>query len=286
MSMMKRDWVIKRVKEAVVEAGSRFRQDQMEAYKRAISQERNRKAKWVLEQILDNARIANDKKIPLCDDTGTPHVILEIGNNAKIPPGFFHWINKGIAEGLSTLPGRPMAVRGLPFERIGQRKGLFKDPAKMISAPVIVRSKKGDKIKITVLLLGGGPEIRARTARIFHERSARKVLTEAAMWVKEEVKNLGCTPTVIGVGIGRTHMEASCMMLEAMSKGDLTRQSECEKRFTKIVNESGVGPLGLGGKATALGSFINIGPLRASGVRIVSVRPACCFEPRRASAVF
>jgi fumarate hydratase subunit alpha len=285
MTMTKRDRVVKQVKEAVVEAGSRFRPDQLEVYKRAISQERNRKAKWVLEQILDNARIANDKKIPLCDDTGTPHVILEIGNKAKIPPGFFHWINEGIAEGLRTLPGRPMAVKGPPLERVGQRKGLFKDPARMVSAPFIVRPRKGDKIRITVLFLGGGPEIRARTARIFHERSAHKVLTEAAMWVKEEVKNLGCTPTVIGVGIGRTHMEASCLMLEAMSKGDLTRQSEWEKQFTKIVNESGVGPLGLGGTTTALGTFINIGPLRASGVRIVAVRPACCVEPRRASAV-
>lgn len=280
---MKRDLIVKKVKEIVIEAGSRFRPDQIKAYEKAIAQESNRKAKWVLEQILENARIADEKKIPLCDDTGSPHVILEIGRKTKVPPGFFHWVIEGIAEGLRALPGRPMAVRGRPLERIGQKKGLFKDPAKMISAPFIVRPKEDEKIRITVLFLGGGPEIRAKTARIFHERSADKVLTEAAIWVKDEVKNLGCTPTVIALGIGRTHMEASSLMLEAMSKGNLNRQSEWEKRFTDMVNESGVGPLGLGGRTTCLGTFINIGPLRASGVRIVSARPCCCFEPRRAS---
>lgn len=283
--MIKQDLVVKRIKEIVVEAGSRFRPDQIQAYEKAISGESNKKARWVLEQILENARIANARKIPLCDDTGSPHVIIEIGEKAKVPPHLFHSIGIGIAEGLRTLPGRPMAAKGGSLERLGQTKGLFKDPGKLIPAPFIVRPTEGEKIQVTVLFLGGGPEIRAKTARIFHERSAEKVLTEAATWVKDEVKNLGCTPTVIAVGVGRTHMEASSLMLEAMSKGNLSRQSEWEKRFTKIVNESGVGPLGLGGKTTALGTFINIGPARASGVRIVSVRPACCLEPRRATTI-
>lgn len=281
--MTKEDRIIEKVRKAVVEAGTHFRPDQIRAYQKAIAREENKQARWVLEQILENARTANQKKIPLCDDTGTPHVILEIGEKAEIPLRFFRLIHEGIAEGLRTLPGRPMAVRGNSLERVGQIRGLYKDPGKMVSAPFITRASSGKKIRFTILFLGGGPEIRTKTAKIFHERSAHKVLMEAASWVKDEVKNLGCTPTVIALGIGRTHMEASSLMLEAMSKGNLDRQSEWEKRFTEIVNESGVGPLGLGGKTTALGTFINIGPLRASGVRIVSARPCCCFEPRRAS---
>ena len=72
-------------------------------------------------------------------------------------------------------------------------------------------------------------------------------------------------------------------MLEAMKEGNLNRQSTWEKRVTEAINATKVGPLGLGGGTTALGTFIKIGPLRASGVRIVSMRPGCCFEPRKAT---
>jgi fumarate hydratase subunit alpha len=79
-------------------------------------------------------------------------------------------------------------------------------------------------------------------------------------------------------------VEASALMLEAMKLGNLNRQNYWERKVTEMVNSTGVGPLGLGGDTTALGTFIKVGSLRASGVRIVSVRPCCCFEPRRATA--
>ena len=72
-------------------------------------------------------------------------------------------------------------------------------------------------------------------------------------------------------------------MMEAMAKGDFCVQSVFEKRITEKVNEANVGPLGLGGKHSVLATFAKIGPQRASGVRIVALRPCCCFEPRRAS---
>ena len=72
-------------------------------------------------------------------------------------------------------------------------------------------------------------------------------------------------------------------MMEAMAKGDFGIQSEFEKRITDNVNEANVGPLGLGGKHSVLATFAKIGPQRASGVRIVALRPCCCFEPRKAS---
>jgi fumarate hydratase subunit alpha len=129
---------------------------------------------------------------------------------------------------------------------------------------------------------GGGPEIRARTRRIFHRRSLEGVIAEAASWITEEVLSLGCTPIVLAMGVGRSQVEASALMLEAMATGSLDRQSEWEARLTALVNHSGVGPLGLGGGTTALGSFLRIGPARASGVRVVTVRPCRCVEPRRA----
>ena len=72
-------------------------------------------------------------------------------------------------------------------------------------------------------------------------------------------------------------------MMEAMVKGDYRVQSDFELRITEKVNEANVGPLGLGGKHSVLATFAKIGPQRASGVRIVALRPCCCFEPRRAS---
>ncbi len=178
-----------------------------------------------------------------------------------------------------------MAVKGNDIERVEQSRGLFNDPGKLLPAPVIVKPVKGGKLRITILLLGGGPEIRAKTYRVFHKRSMNTVLGEAAGWAASEMKNLGCTPCVLAIGIGRSHMEASSLMLEAMKEGSLDRQSEWERKVARLVNSTAVGPLGLGGKTTALGAFLKIGPLRASGVRIVCVRPCCCFEPRKATVI-
>jgi fumarate hydratase subunit alpha len=110
------------------------------------------------------------------------------------------------------------------------------------------------------------------------------VTGEVANWATSEMRNL-VVPLRPGCRIGRSHVEASALMLEAMAKGNLNRQDPWERKVTDLVNSSRVGPLGLGGTTTVLGTFINIGPLRASGVRIVSMRPCCCFEPRRATVV-
>ncbi len=275
--------IVSAVKNCLVKAGTTFRQDQLDAYKSAARKEKNRNARWVLEKLFENAKIAEKNMFPLCDDTGIPHVIAEIGNDAILPAGWISGIYEGIAEGLRQMPGRPMAVRGNDVERIEQSKGLFKDPAKLSPAPVVVKPIPGSALKVTVLMLGGGPEIRARTYRIFHKRSMENVLKEAAEWMASEVRHLGCTPCTLAIGIGRTHMEASALMLEAMKKGTLRRQNRWEKKVTNRINDENIGPLGFGGETTVLGTFIKVGPTRASGVRIVSIRPCCCVEPRKAT---
>jgi fumarate hydratase subunit alpha len=281
--MLKAKKIESAVANCLIEAGTTFRKDQLTAYRQAIEKEKNLNAKWVLNRVLENALIAEKNSSPLCDDTGIPHVIAEIGDQTKAPTGWLAAIYRGIEQGLRLMPGRPMAVKGNDKDRVEQSKGLYKDPAKLSPAPVIVKPVPGNSLRITVLMLGGGPEIRAKTYRIFHKRSIETVLKEAAGWMAPEMKNLGCTPSTLAIGIGRTHMEASALMLEAMSKGTLSRQTVWEKKVTAWVNAEPVGPLGLGGKTTVLGTFIKIGPLRASGVRIVSVRPCCCHEPRMAT---
>lgn len=283
--ILSREEIVEAAKNCLVKAGTSFRADQIKAYRSAIRKEKNENARWTLEKILENAAIAEKNTSPLCDDTGIPHAFVEIGNEVALPKGWLSALSDGVAQGLRVMPGRPMAVKGNPINRIEQSKGLFTDPGKLSLAPVIVKPVSGDKLTITVLLLGGGPEIRAKTYRVFHKRSIDTVLDEVRTWITSEVKHLGCTPCVPAIGIGRTHMEASALMLEAMKQGNLNRQTRWEREFTKALNATNVGPLGLGGDTTALGTFIKVGPLRASGIRVVSMRPCCCFEPRKATVV-
>ena len=70
---------------------------------------------------------------------------------------------------------------------------------------------------------------------------------------------------------------------QALVDGTYERQSDLEREITERVNESHVGALGLGGDTTVLATFMKVGPQRASGVRIVCMRPCCCFEPRIAN---
>jgi fumarate hydratase subunit alpha len=283
--MLSRNKIKDAVKNCLLKAGTTFRKDQVKAYLDAIRKEKNGNAKWVLERILENAKIAQKRAFPLCDDTGIPYVFVEIGKETMLPKNWLSAVSHGVAEGLRMMPGRPMAVKGNLVERVEQSQGLYSDPGKLSLAPVVVKSIPGNKLKITVLLLGGGPEIRAKTYRVFHQRSMDVVLREVTSWVSSGMKNLGCTPCVIAIGIGRGHMEASSLMLEAMKEGTLDRQRDWEKKVTQWVNSTNIGPLGLGGKTTVLGTFIKVGPLRASGVRIVCMRPCCCVEPRKATVI-
>ncbi|MGB9082380.1 MAG: fumarate hydratase, partial [Desulfuromonadaceae bacterium] len=223
------------VSQCLVTAGTTFRPDQIEAYKAAIEKETSKNARWVLERLVENADVAERRGFPLCDDTGIPHLFVEIGDELNLPEGWLSAIHEGVAQGLRAMPGRPMAVKGDDIERVEQSRGLSEDPADVLAVPVITKPVPGNRLSVTVLLLGGGPEIRAKTYRIFHKRSIEKVLDESAGWMASEVKSLGCTPSVIAIGVGRSHVEASIRMLEAMKTGDLRVQSRWERKVTGIV---------------------------------------------------
>ncbi|MCM1568357.1 MAG: fumarate hydratase [Roseburia sp.] len=275
--------IVEKVCRTLVEAGSTFSPDKKKAYERAIAEEDNEQAKWVMEMLLKNSCYAEKNSSPLCDDTGIPHLVLEMGPHAAITGNMLESIQEGVRQGLRRLPGRPMAVKGNDRQRIDQSLGLDEDPAALETAPVVMRNMTEDTIRLHVLMLGGGPAIRAKTYRIFHKHSVEAVLDEIVSWAVEATKLLGCTPSTLAVGIGRSHYEAAALMLQAMVDGSYDRQSDLEKEITKRVNRAGSGTLGLGGKNTVLATFMKIGPQRASGVRIVCLRPCCCFEPRTAS---
>lgn len=277
--------ITEKVRDTLVLAGSTFREDQKEAYRAAIAEETKEQARWTMEQILENACVAQENKRPLCDDTGIPHLILEMGPGRTLTGKMLEEIYEGVRQGLQALPGRPMAVKGDDTARIQQSEGLYEDPAMLAPAPLMLRSVSEDVIRLTVILQGGGPEIRAKTYRVFHRHSVDTVKDEIVSWAKAEVGNLGCTPCNLAVGIGRSHYEASSLMLQAMAESRFGQMTELEQYITDRVNENGPGPLGLGGKTSVLSTFVKVGPQRASGVRIVCMRPCCCFEPRKASVI-
>ena len=276
--------IIEKVASCLVMAGSTFREDQKEAYRRAISSETNEGTCWVMRLVLDNALVAEKTCGPLCDDTGIPHVFIEVGKNRALTGQMMADIKEGIRQGLRQLPGRPMAIKGDDFARIDQSGGLDEDSGALLPSPFLIREcEDDDALRLTVLMLGGGPAIRGITQRVFHKHSVQVVVDEIVSRAIPAVSQLGCSPCTLAVGIGRSQFEATSLMLEAMAKGDYSKQNEFEQTITDRVNESGIGALGLGGKTSVLATFAKIGPQRASGVRVVALRPCCCFEPRRAS---
>ncbi|MDD6775771.1 MAG: fumarate hydratase [Methanobacteriaceae archaeon] len=281
------------ISKTIIDASTTLSCDKYDALKRAIELEDNENAKWALEQILENYKVAQDIKFPLCDDTGIPHVIVEIGEDRQLSGKLINQIHRGIKLGLNNLPARPMAVIGDEVQRINQSEGLFEKPGMLRPAPILIdngldehsykRDISPDTLNIHFILEGGGPEIRAKTLRVYHKRSFDNVINTACEWLEESLKMLGCTPSIPAIGIGRTHYEATSLLLKAIAYGNLDNQSEHEKRITNRLNKTDIGPMGFGGKTTVLGTYLNIGNQRASGVRIVSIRPSCFVEPRVAT---
>ena len=281
------------ISKTIIDASTTLSCDKYDALKRAIELEDNENAKWALEQILENYKVAQDIKFPLCDDTGIPHVIVEIGDERELSGKLINQIHRGIELGLNNLPARPMAVIGDEVQRINQSEGLFEKPGMLRPAPILIdngldehsykRDISPDTLNIHFILEGGGPEIRAKTLRVYHKRSFDNVINTACEWLEESLKMLGCTPSIPAIGIGRTHYEATSLLLKAIAYGNLDNQSEHEKRITNRLNKTDIGPMGFGGKTTVLGTYLNIGNQRASGVRIVSIRPSCFVKPRVAT---
>ena len=285
--------IVNNISKTIIDASTTLSDDKCRALRNAIDVEDDDNARWALQQIFENYQVAQKEKFPLCDDTGIPHVIIEIGEDRQITGELLSQIHQGIALGLNSLPARPMAVKGNEIQRIEQSQGLYDEPGMLAPSSILIdtvndestykREISPDTLNIHFLLEGGGPEIRSKTYRVYHERSFKNVINTACEWLESSLKMLGCTPSIPSIGIGRTHYEATSLLLKSIAYGNLDNQSSYEKEMVNRLNRTGIGPLGLGGKTTVLGCYLNIGNQRASGVRIVSVRPSCFVEPRVAT---
>jgi fumarate hydratase subunit alpha len=217
--------VVEKVADCLVRAGSTFRDDQKAAYRRAITKEPGTSSCWVMQQVLDNALVAEERKSPLCDDTGIPHLFLEIGPNHQVSGELLQQIQEGVAEGLRRLPGRPMAIMGNDNQRIDQSGSLNPDSGALAPSPILIRPVEDDVLRLTILMLGGGPAIRGITQRVFHKHSVEVVMDEIVNRAIPAVSQLGCSPCTLAIGIGRSQFEATSLMMEAMVKGNYNIQT-------------------------------------------------------------
>ena len=271
--------IVESVRDLCLKANLELRKDVIISLKQACARETNKKAKSALKAILENASIAASERLAICQDTGLPIVWIELGQDARIKGDLRTAVNKGIKQGYANGFFRDSIVpdpllRGKPASTLA-----------LINFDLV----KGSGIKITVLPKGFGCE----------NKSQLKMFNPTAGWeqierfILDSVKAAGadaCPPYVVGVGIGGT-ADHACLLAKKALLRKVTRSTsqvtgglfKLEKEVLKQVNQLRIGPMGLGGKATALAVNIETSPTHIAGLPVaVNIS---CHALRSATAV-
>ncbi len=258
-------------------------QDVLEGLKQAVRKESSRTAVKILEQLIENARIAAEERIPLCQDTGLAVVFVELGSEVVIAADkggtIIDAINAGVAGGYKNGFLRNSVVA----EPLRERKNTDSNTPAIIHLTIAA----GDRLKITIMAKGGGCENKSQF-KMFRPTAQRQQVID---WVVEVAKEAGadaCPPFIVGVGIGG-NFEHSCLL----SKKALLRKlgqrnsdrfyAELEEDLLSAINALDIGPQGLGGVTTALDCMVE-----AEACHIASLPVAVnieCHSHRHKSAV-
>jgi len=270
------------VESLCISAGYELPEDVLAALEEAAQKESNPGAVKILERLIENARIASDEKIPLCQDTGLAVVFVEQGSEAAVnsPAGqaqatLFDAINAGVAAGFQKGQLRKSVVAD-PLRRKDTRhktqdsrlktkdSGLWSGVCGLESynTPAIIHHAivPGDKLKLTVMTKGGGCENKSRF-RMFRPTAEKGQIID---WIVDVVGSAGadaCPPFVVGVGIGGD-FELSCLLSKKALCRNLAEKNgdefyaELETDLLSRINALGLGPQGLGGDTTALAVLV------------------------------
>jgi fumarate hydratase subunit alpha len=254
--------------------------DVEEALTRARDTETSAMAQAVLDQIIENARIARTERLPLCQDTGYAVVYVEIGQDVRVTGGY---IGEAIQEGV----------------RRGYREGCLR--ASVISRPFEADRNTGDntpaiihydlvpgnRLKITVLPKGMGCENTSRLRMIKPSEGWEGVEAFVLDTVREAGPN-ACPPLIVGVGVGGTfdycaHLAKRAVMRKLGTRNPDPQIAEIERRLEERVRAMGIGPQGLGGETTALGVHVIVHPCHIASVPVaVNIQ---CHSARQRTAV-
>lgn len=248
MRILDLELVTNEVARLCIEANYFIGQDVLNKIKECQKTETSELGRVILSQIIENDEIASNDKVPMCQDTGLVVVFLEIGTEVKIDGDIYKAINNGVAKGYKEGYLRKSIIRH-PLDRVNTKD----------NTPAVIHTKlipNSDKVKIIVAPKGGGSE-NMSSLKMFKPSDGVEGIKE---FVLETVKNAGgnpCPPIVVGVGIGGNFERCAELAKEALlreiddvNKDVLARELEIE--LLEMINNSNVGPQGLGGKTTAL----------------------------------
>ncbi|MDD5477634.1 MAG: fumarate hydratase [Candidatus Omnitrophica bacterium] len=263
MREIKASQISQAVTELVRRANFILRQDVLTVLRRAYEFEKNKRAKTILKAILDNAAYARKKNLAICQDTGMPVVFTEVGQDVKISGDLKVAINKGIDDG---------------YKKYSLRNSIVNDPLLRGNpkfSPCIIHTDivKGNKIKLTVLPKGFGCENKSRLM-MFKPTAG---IEEIKKFIVDAVISAGpdaCPPYIVGVGIGGTADYAGILAKKALLTKIQAKNSKLENDLLKKINKTGIGPMGLGGRCTALAVKIQKYPTHIAGLP-VSVNISC-----------
>ena len=247
--------LVKALVEAVRLAVTTIPEDTVEALRKAHEREENEIARFNLENILKAIEIGREKSIPVCQDTGTMTFFVKAGVESPFLSEIEGAIVKAVRRATQEVPLRPNAVDVLNGRNSGDNTGK--------GVPVIHwELVDGDEVEVAVLPKGGGSE----------NCSALAMLTPGEGWegvkrfVVERIKNCGgkpCPPVIVGVGVGggadySLKLAKKALLRSVGERNSNERIAEIEGELLGEINALGIGPMGMGGKTTALDVKIEV----------------------------
>ena len=240
--------------------------DVFEALQKGVETEESPLGKEIFGQLVNNACIAKNENMPICQDTGMAVIFVELGQDVHVTGGGLNdAINAGVAKGYKDGYLRKSVVDDPLFVR--------KNTGDNTPAIIHLTIVPGDKMKITLAPKGFGSE----NMSAMRGMKPSDGVAGVKKFVVETVQNAGsnpCPPIVIGIGIGGTVEMAAIQAKKALTRPINIRNShpeyaKLEEELLELVNNTGVGPQGLGGRITALAVNINHYPTHIAGMPVV-----------------
>lgn len=252
-------------------------QDFLDHMAEAYRREESPAAKDAIGQILENSRLCQLGKRPLCQDTGMAVVFVKVGMDVKWE-GFTGSVEDAINEGVRRAYHYQDNI--LRFSMVTPPAGARKNTKDNTPAIIHWQVVPGDKVDITVAAKGGGSENKSKLVMMVPSDNIVE-------WVVEQVKHMGagwCPPGILGIGIGGTAEKAALIakeslnepldMLDLLKRGPQTEEEKLRVEIYNRVNELGIGAQGLGGLTTVLDVKVKMYPTHAAS-KPVAVIPNC-----------
>lgn len=254
---------------ALAEAEIRLPPDVLAALQRAAAAERDEIARRELGNILENIALAEERQVPICQDTGVPVVYLTLPPDIAFSPALYEGVREGVRRATAAIPLRPNVVDPLTRENTGDNTG---------PGMPAVHVTPGDRLTVTVLPKGAGSENVSRIGMLLPSQAK-----EIPRFVAETMLLAGgkpCPPVILGVGIGGTFDMAAAFAKEALLL-PVDTMDDYEQELCDAVNALGIGPMGLGGDTTALAVKVKRAACHTASLPVaVNVQ---CWACRRAT---